>query len=145
MRPCVPFSAFPKEKSMDGERERVAFILKNFTLWDSCVSLVLGADKYSILLLKKKKISIFALLIFSIKICLSSPHPIFYFCFFRSSQTWLTSKYDIAHCSFLKQVPFLPFFIFQNDLSLLCLRLSSREKLSLILSEEWMAAFSLLP
>lgn len=98
---------------------------------------VLQADKYSILLLKKNLIVV-PLIIFSIKICLSPPPPT---SVLPSSQTCYTRAYDGAHCSFLKQVPFLLFFfVFQNDLSLFSLRLSSGETFP----EEWMASFSLL-
>lgn len=68
---------------------------------------VLQADKYSILLLKKNLIVV-PLIIFSIKICLSPPPPT---SVLPSSQTCYTRAYDGAHCSFLKQVPFLLFFL----------------------------------
>lgn len=105
MRLCVPFSAFPKEKSVDGERERVAFILKPLL---SGVHVFLWCWGKQILHTpaQKKNLDLCSVKFLVLKFVFHPPRLLF-----LSSQTWLNSKYDIAHCPFLKQVPFLPFYL----------------------------------
>lgn len=78
---CSILSISKGKKYGWGEGKGGIYSKKLYSLGFMCFSGVRGRQILHTPAQKKKKISIFALLIFSIKICLSSP-PIFYFCFF---------------------------------------------------------------